>query len=240
MKKPKKFLRLMLWELEENWSLPTPEIIAGIAIYFGLAPPPTPRISPSTDLLFTIGRFFMFEMLIAAVMFARSIAGSIEKREILTYFTYPVTRKSILTSKFLTNLSLIFLIFGSTIIVRALLTLTEPWNTTVLIALFILFIQILFLSTLSLIFSLLTKRTWATILLVIVSLLTLSSFLPQPEPPLKYIIPTSGAEVIFDYLAKGPIHYTPEDFTVALGSPVITSIFLLLIAYTYFKRMQVD
>ena len=236
----KKFFRLMLWEFEEIWRLPTPEIIAGIAIFFGLSTTVSIGITPYLDLKFTISKLFLFQMLIVAVLFARSIAGCIEKREILTLFTHPVRRNSVLASKFLTNLTLTFTIFGSILITRALLMYTEPWNTTVLIALLTLFIQTLFLSTISLIISLITKKTWAAMLLVIIFFFAIMSALPQLEPPLKYLFPTYGADVTFDCLAKGFTQYTLEDFTVALGFPISTSIIFLLASFTYFKRMQVD
>jgi ABC-type transport system involved in multi-copper enzyme maturation permease subunit len=238
--KYKKFFRLMLWELEETWRLPTPELIAGVAIFFGLSAPAFLGMALNVDLKSTIGKLFLFQMLIVAVLFARSIAGCLEKREILTFFTYPVRRATILFSKLLTNLALTFIIFGSILIARALLMNTEPWNITVLIALFTLFVQTLFLSTFALIVSLITKRTWAAMLLVIISFFAITSAPQQLEPPLKYLLPTLGADVTFDCLAKGFMQYTIEDFTVALGFPVIASIIFLLASFIYFKRMQVD
>jgi ABC-type transport system involved in multi-copper enzyme maturation permease subunit len=241
--KYKKFFRLMLWEFEEIWRSPTLELIAGIAIFFGLSTPSTTTFLPLaliSDLKFTIDRLFMFQMLIIAVLFARSIAGSIEKREILIFFTYPVKRVSVLASKFLTNLSLTFIIFASVIIARALLVHLEPWNISVLIVLFTLFLETLFVSTLSLIFSVITKRTWAAMLFIIIFFFTMTSLSPQLEPPFKYLIPTYGADVIFNCLAIGFTHYTFEDFAVALGSIVITSVIFLLASFIYFKRMQVD
>jgi len=235
-----KFLRLVLWEFEEIWHFPTLELIAGIAIFFGLSTSSTITVLPSArglDVEFALSRFFMFQMLLIAVLFARSIAGCIEKREILIFFTYPVKRTSVLASKFLINLSLTFIIFGSVVIARALIVHLEPWNTSVLIVLFILFLQTFFLSTLSLIFSIITKRTWAAMLLVIIFFFTISSALSQLEPPFKYLF---GTDPIFYCLTMGFTHYTFEDFTVALGSIVITSIVFLLTSFIYFKRMQVD
>jgi ABC-type transport system involved in multi-copper enzyme maturation permease subunit len=230
----------MLWELEETWSLPTPELIAGIAIFFALSTTTNPHPTPLIELQVTTSTLFLFQTLIIAVLFARSIAGAIEKREILIFFTYPVQRTTVLTSKFLTNLILTFLIFGSTIIAKALLALTEPWNIAVLIALFILFLQTLFLCTLSLMFSLLTKRTWAAMLLVILFFFAAATAFTQLEPPFKYAFPTYAADVISSNLTQGFVTYTVEDFAVALGFPIITSAIFLIVSLIYFKRVQVD
>jgi len=241
--KYKKFFRLTLWEFEEIWRLPTLELIIGIAVFFGLSSTTAPSSLPLRQIVDVEGNMFrltLFEMFIIAVLFARSVAGNIEKREILNLFTYPVKRVSILASKFIVNVSLIFIIFASVIVARGLLSQLEPWNTLMLIVLFILFLETLFFSTLSLLLSVIAKKTWATILLVIIFFFTITSFMPQLEPPLKYAIPTYGAQAMFSYLALGSHDYTFEDFTVALSSMVIMSIIFLLVSFIHFKRMQVD
>jgi len=241
--KYKKFIRLIIWEFEEFWRLPTLELIIGIAIFFGLSIPAMPSsqaLSRANDIEFTAGRLSLFQMFIIAVLFARSIAGTIEKKEILTFFTYPVKRVSILASKFLVDLSIIFIIFASVIITRGLLAQLEPWNILMLIVLFILFLETMFFSSLSLLFSVITKRTWASILLTVIFFFTITSFMPRLEAPIKYAIPTYSAEAIFNCLTVGFRDYTVEDFTVALSSIVIMSIIFILASFTYFKRMQVD
>ena len=241
--KNQKFTRLLIWEFEEIWRLPTLELIIGIAVFFGLSSTTAPSFLPKAriaDVESNMSRLNLFEMFIIAVLFARSIAGNIEKREILNLFTYPVKRVSILASKFIVNLSLIFIIFASVIIARGLLSQLEPWNILMLIVLFILFLETLFFSTLSLLLSVISKRTWATILLVVIFFFTITSFMPQLEAPIKYAIPTYGALAMFSYLALGSDDYTFEDFTVALSSIVIMSIIFLLASFIYFKRMQVD
>jgi len=241
--KYKKFTRLIIWEFEEFWRSPTLELIIGIAIFFGLSIPAMPSSLPllrANDIESTAGRLSLFQMFIIAVLFARSIAGTIEKREILTFFTYPVKRVSILASKFIVDLSIIFIVFAGVIIARGLLAHLEPWNTLMLIVLFILFLETLFFSSLSLLFSVITKRTWASILLIVIFFFTITSFMPRLEAPIKYAIPTYGAVAIFNCLTVGFRDYTVEDFTVALSSIVIMSIIFILASFTYFKRMQVD
>lgn len=231
-----KLFQLMLWELEEIWRFPALEFVVGVAVFFGLN---TPRF----DITYTFVNFLLclMQVIIVATFYARSVAACIEKREILVLLSHPVKRTSLFLSKFLTNLLVIFLIFGSVVVAGAPLMLLEPWDIKVFIGLMIVFINVLFLSALSFTSSLILRSTWAGTILPIMVFFGLAYGIPQ-EFNFPKAIPPTGNYVIFDYLSKTSTfcQYTFEEFIVALASPIIISIVFLLVAFLHFRRMEID
>jgi len=232
----KKLLQLMLWELEEIWRFPALELFAAIAVFFALN-------SSRFDITYTFVNFqlCLIQVILVAVFYARSVAACIEKREILVLLSNPIKRTTLFLSKFLTNLLIIFLIFGSVVVTGAYLMLLQPWDKQVFIGLLIVFLNVLFLSTLSFTSSLILKTTWGGTILPVMIYFGLAFGVPQ-NSNFPQAIPPTGSNVIFYYLSKTAAYsqYSFEEFIVALMFPIITSIILLLAAFLYFRRMEID
>jgi ABC-type transport system involved in multi-copper enzyme maturation permease subunit len=225
----------MHWELEEIWRFPALELFVAIAVFFALN-------TPRSDITYTFSNFqlLIIEVILVAVFYARSVASCIEKREILVLLSNPIKRTSLFLSKFLTNLLIIFLICASVVVAGSYLMFLEPWDTKIFIGLLIVFINILFLSTLSFTSSLILKTTWGGTILPVIIYFGLAFGIPQNSDFPKAIPPT-GSNVIFDYLTRiAYSQYTFEEFIVALVFPTIASIILLLVAFLYFRRMEID
>jgi ABC-type transport system involved in multi-copper enzyme maturation permease subunit len=231
----KKLLQLMHWELEEIWRFPALELFVAIVVFFALN-------TPRSDITYTFSNFqlFIIQVILVAVFYARSVASCIEKREILVLLSNPIKRTSLFLSKFLTNLLIIFLICASVVVAGSYLMFLEPWDTKVFIGLLIVFINILFLSTLSFTSSLILKTTWGGTILPVIIYFGLAFGIPQ-SADFPRVIPPTGSNVIFDYLTRTAYsQYTFEEFIVALAFPIIASTILLLAAFLYFRRMEID
>jgi ABC-type transport system involved in multi-copper enzyme maturation permease subunit len=244
-------LRLITWEFEENWRLPYLEVIAAIIIYFTLTTLPPYIVEPYTQisLYFRTAYSFwllLFQIIFVAVFFSRSFADQIEKREILTLFAHPIKRSTIFTAKFLTNTLIIFLIFAIPTFAQGLLMNISPLNPAIYICLLTIFIAILFYSAIALACAVLTKSTWATIILPTVTLFALAFASPK-YVSYNYLSTLTGMQTIFQYLVNAiiPDHLalgqpTLQEFLGALLFPVITGLILIVISFIHFRKMEVD
>jgi ABC-type transport system involved in multi-copper enzyme maturation permease subunit len=197
----------------------------------------------------TIYSFWLliFQITFIAVFFSKSVADQIEKREILILLSHPVKRTSILLAKFLTNITVILLIFAAITFTKGLLMGLGPFHPAHYIALLTILIQTLFFSAISLACSTFSKSAWASIILPTITFFALAFSFPQ-KSTYNYLSPTMGMQIIFQYLTALFIPNqglslnlpTEQEFQGAIFFPIATSIFLLLISFAYFRKMEVD
>jgi len=189
----------------------------------------------------------MFQILFIAVFFSKSVADQIEKREILILFSHPVKRTSILLAKFLTNMAVILLIFAATTFTKGLLMGLGPFHPAHYTTLLAILMQILFFSAISLACSIFSKSAWVSIIIPIITFFALLFTFPQ-NSTYNYLSPISGMQIIVQYLAA---IFTPnqesllnlpteQEFQGAVLFPITVSIFLLMISFAYFRKMEVD
>jgi ABC-type transport system involved in multi-copper enzyme maturation permease subunit len=227
------------------------EVITAVIVYFTLTNLPPFIITPNTQLSLyfrTAYSFWLllFQIIFVSVLFSRSFADQIEKREILTLFAHPIKRSTIFTAKFLTNTLIIFLIFAIPIFAQGLLMNVSPLNPAHYISILTIFIPVLLYSAIALACAVFTKSTWATVILPTVTLFALAFASPQ-YVSYNYLFTLTGMQTIFRYLAHAiiPDHLplgqpTQQEFLGALLFPVITSLILIAISFIYFRKMEVD
>jgi len=245
----KGFIRLIIWELEEYWSFPIPEIIIFIAVFslLGYTPAPTSFSMRYWLLENSLTRTPIFLILIVGVLFSRSLAGSIGNREMIVLLSFPVKRWHIFLSKLIVNFLMIFIIFGSILMSNIPLLALSPLEPAAYISLMILLLQLLFLSSVTIVMSLITKNGIASILTSILLLYGLEFALCDEPTPLKCFSLDGGVRIMFDYLVRVfyPLprggRFTYIDFILALLFPLLTSITLIISAFIYFQWiMEID
>lgn len=125
-----KLRELIGWELQENWAFPVLELILAITIVQVL--PIVSFSSHDFDLLNNVARPFWRSMVFVfaisvAVVFGRSFGEGVEKRKLVVWLSYPVSRVQVFAAKFLANLLTTLCVFGSVLLVDgALLFMFEP------------------------------------------------------------------------------------------------------------------
>lgn len=189
----------------------------------------------------------MFQIIFIAVFFSKSLADQIEKREILILFSHPIKRTNILLAKLLTNVTVIVLIFATFTFTKGLLMGLNPFHPAHYIALLTISIQILFFSAVSLTCSIFSKSIWVSIIAPTITFFALTFIFPQ-NSTYDYFSPISGMHIIFQYLASIFIpdqkllnsSPTQQEFQGAVFFPVAISIFLILVSFIYFRKMEVD
>lgn len=235
--------RLIILELEEYWSFPVFELVVFTALLALL----------STEGLrsYIFGSGLLYHILIVATIIPRSFAGSMSHREIVTLLSYPVKRWKLLSSKIVTNLLMIVAVFAFAVSLNIPLLNLSTQNPDIYVTIAVIFIQLLYLSTIVMTISLALKNEVLSVFTSILLLFGLEFSLKTFGAPLKYFTLFEGNNVIFNYLAfiihppssgyPVPSPFTFEEFAIALGYPLLTSAILLAILFIYFERvMQID
>jgi ABC-type transport system involved in multi-copper enzyme maturation permease subunit len=226
------------------------EVVTAIVVYLILTNLPPYIITFNQMFSYSFYAFslwlLLFQIIIVSVLFSRSFADQIEKREILTLFAHPIKRSTIFTAKFLTNTLIAFLIFAIPRFAQGLLMGLSPLSPAHYISLLTIFIALLFYSAVATACAILTKSTWATIILPIITLFVLGFASPQ-YVSYGFLFTPTGMGKIFAYLANimipdhlGLAQVTQQEFLGALLFPVITSLVLIAISFIYFRKMEVD
>jgi ABC-type transport system involved in multi-copper enzyme maturation permease subunit len=244
-------LQLITWEFEENWRFPYLEVVTAIVVYLiltNLPPSILGTFNQMSSYSFTAFSLWLllFQIIIVSVLFSRSFADQIEKREILTLFAHPIKRSTIFTAKLLTNILIAFLIFAIPRFAQGLLMGLSPLSPAHYISFLTIFIALLFYSAVAAACAVFTKSTWATIILPIITLFVLGFASPQ-YVSYGFLFTPTGMGKIFAYLANimipdhlGLDQVTQQEFLGALLFPVITSLVLIAISFIYFRKMEVD
>ena len=193
----------------------------------------------------SIGTVTIFSIFIVGALFSRSLAGSISKREMVVLLSYPVKRWSVLLSKFIVNFLTLFALFGAVFLFNIPILALDPLEPALYISLMILFLQLLFLCTVSMALSLTIKTETMSVLSSILLLFGFDIAATGLKPPYRYLSFTSGGGLLFDYftgLFYGAVsRFTFQDVVLAFSFPVLTSVLLLVLSFIYFQWiMQID
>lgn len=239
--------RFIILELEEYWNFPVFEFIvftALIALLNGISSGIHSHIH---------GYGLIYQILIVSVMVSRSFAGSINRREIITLLSYPVKRWKLLLSKIITTLFMIFIILAFSVSLNIPLLGLSPLNPDIYVAMAIMFTQLLYLCTVAMTISIVLKNEVLSIFTFILLLFGLEFSLGTSGAPYRFFTLFGGNEVMFRYITfflhpkqlppfvEPKLPFTFQEFTIALGYPLLTSAILLAILFAYFQWvMQID
>lgn len=238
------FGRLIILELEEYWGFPLFEIVLFAALLSVLN-----RLTYSAGYLdlnvYTHSFGFLLHILIVGVIVSRSFAGSINKREIVVLLSYPVRRWAVLLSKIVTSCFVVFGAYAFAVLIDIPLLGLNPFQPAPYILMAIIFVRTLFLCTVVMFMSIALKNEMISMFVFTLLFIGLEFTLETFEDPYPYLTSMKGNEVMYDYLTSFfyPMgaHFTAQEFNIALGFPLLTSLILIIISLIYFQwMMQID
>jgi ABC-type transport system involved in multi-copper enzyme maturation permease subunit len=237
------FGRLIILELEEYWGFPLFEIVLFAALLSILNRITTLHYRQLD--VYTWGFGTLLHILIVGVIVPRSFAGSINKREIVVLLSYPVKRWAVLSSKIITSCFVVFGAYALAVLIDIPLLSLNPFQPAPYILMAIIFIRTLFLCTVVMLISIALKNETISMFVSTLLFLGLEFTLTTFEDPYPYLTSMKGNEVMYDYLTSFfyPMraHFTAQEFNIALGFPLLTSLILIVISLIYFQwMMQID
>lgn len=253
-----KLRELMAWELQDNWSFPILEIILAITVLQALSF--TTIMHGEVILVNEIIKTFFANMsfviiIAAAIVFGRSFGESIEKRKLVVLLSYPPSRTRVFAAKYLANLLMLFLIFGSALLAQGIsvfmfegLFPRAVWAFTFLY----LFLTVFFASSLMTLMALALKRFGLSILIFLIYMFGMEYWVPvNIRNPVSYLS-----------LARAPwssVHYSitwyknwlnigttasgwvsQNCFLTAIGYTLIGGMILLLASLFLINKIDLD
>jgi len=248
--KPKIFSRLLLWELEGNLTPPFLSLIIASAIIAVLS-----QQSPYPDQLSYVNLYFgainltFFLTFVACILFSHSFAGSFGRGELKRMLSYPVKRWQVFLSKVMALNIILFSIYA---VVYALnfylnpISLTEP---LFYVSLFVIFLQLLMVSTVSVGVSMITKSELISIFATFLLFLGLDNALDYTSIFYGVFSSEGRFRYIFGYFEQitridswffvDPV--TLEQVLVSMIVPFVIAVVVLLASLIYFTRtLEVD
>jgi len=254
-----KFLELMSWEIRDNWAFPILEIIIALAIVQTL-----PHITLYHDYYSTgmslggiwtafFTKTFFVLVLSTAIVFGRSFGESIEKRKLVVLLSYPVSRARLFLAKYLTNLLMLFLVFGSALLVEGtslfLFDGVVPpvaWGFTFLILLF----EVFFMGSLMTFLTLATRRFGLPVLVFLVYMFGVQYWIYPNDMPLSAlrldVMTWRSAYYLETWyhntLGRGHsgTDFTDANFVTALTFMLGCGLVLFLVSLIIMRRMDLD
>ncbi|HEY4674743.1 MAG TPA: hypothetical protein VIH48_01670 [Candidatus Bathyarchaeia archaeon] len=252
-----KLRELMAWELQDNWSFPILEIVIAITI-IQVVPFTTILINEPTLLFNFVRTFFesMFFVIIisAAIVCGKSFASGIEERKLVLLLSYPPSRSKVFLAKYLTNFLMLFLIFGSALLVEgASLFLFFSGAIQLIIWAFMflyLFLAVFLTSSLMTIIALAVKRFGLSVLVFLIFMFGIEYSIPvNVYDPTYYLTLKMGPQGGVGYATAWYAHLLGlpssswvrlECFTVATSYLLIGGLAFLLGSLLIMKKLDLD
>jgi len=253
-----KLRELMAWELQDNWSFPILEIVVAITIVQVMS---FTHIHRSHASLFgyLVKPFFeniSFVIIIsAAIVFGKSFASSIEERKLVLLLSYSPTRVQVFVAKYLTNFFMLFLIFGTALLVQgtSLFLFGEviPMAMWAFMFLYLLF-AVFFTSSLMTFIALGVKRFGLSVLVFLVFMFGMEYGIPiNARDPISYLmlkmgpVGAVGSSItwfsnLLGIRSSGLFSVSLECFLAATGYLLIGGIAFLLTSLFAMKRIDLD
>jgi len=243
---PRTFSRLILWEIENNLSIPLLSVIVATATVAVLLQTSSMRFTHFYyDLSSGMGTIFLILTFVACVLFSHSFAGGFARGDLKRLLSYPVKRWQVFLSKTLTLNLIIFSIYASayaTNLYMYSISLLEP---LFYVSLFAIFLQLLFVCAVAVGISMITKNELMSIVVSFMLLFGLDSIFSYNS-----VFSSFGRfRGIFGYFEQmthdthnvSPVAITFEEFTSSVVFPLLTAVIVLVVAFVYFTRkMEVD
>lgn len=237
---PHSLRRLLILELERYWNFPVAEVIFAIAMFAFWN-----RQLRADQLGLSYVYVPIFLIFIVGVTTARSFAGSIGSREMITLLSYPLERRSIFVAKFIVNLLMPFALFAVVVLFTNPILGLNILEPEIYVTMTILFVHTLFLCSVAMLISLAVKSETMSVFAFVLSLFGFEFSLVFLESPYVYLTLVGGHNVIFEYLTSlfnsTYSRYAFQDFTLAFAFPLATSAVVLIASFIYFQWiMQLD
>lgn len=248
----------MSWELRDNWSFPTLEIVVALtvvqALSFSRFGHNYYEIDPYVLSSFFENMLFVL-ILSAAIVFGRSFGESIEKRKLVVLLSYPVSRAKLLLVKYLTNSLMLFLVFGLGLLAQGIslflfdgVVLPVTWS----FAFLYLLLEVLFTSSLMSFFALATKKFGLSILIFLVYMFGMQYWIPiNSKAPTSYLLLDLASWNSVRYLEVRFVNWlninhhvgtsVPDTcFLTGLAYMLGGGLLLFLASFFIMKRMDLD
>jgi len=248
MNKPKTFVRLVLWEIENCLSLPVLSLIVASAILAVLVQ--STSITGFThdygDLYTGTSTIFLILTFVTCTLFSHSFAGGFGRGDLKRMLSYPVERWQIFISKMVALTLIIFSIYASAYAMNLYINAISLLEPMFYVSLFAIFLQLLFVCAVSVGISMLTK---SELMSIVVSFLLIFGF--DNIFNVNGIFTSMGRfRNIFGYfeqithpgsLYTSRIDITFERFIGSIVFPLLTAVVVLGLVFVYFTRkMEVD
>lgn len=235
-----KLRELMAWELQDNWSFPILEIVIAITVIQVMSLTQIHR-SAASLFWYIVEPFFVsmsFVIIIsAAIVFGRSFAGGIEERKLVLLLSYPPSRVKVFLAKYLTNFLMLFLVFGSALLVQGIsLFLFSDVFPLALWAFSFLFLllEVFLTSSLMTFIALAVKRFGLSILVFLIFMFGIEYGIPvNTKDPTYYLTLKMGPHGAVSYATSGFLTWASGgNIDISLG--VTTECFLAATGYLLF------
>ncbi|MEM1673366.1 MAG: ABC transporter permease [Candidatus Bathyarchaeia archaeon] len=238
----KSLFRLIIWELEENWSFPILEIVISAAI-FSILNQPITHLEFETryrNLISNMGITHLILILIVGAVFSRSFAGSLSRGEIKTLLSYPIKRWILFLSKFYTNFIVIFAVYVAVFSLHIPLLALSPFEPIFYVLLTSLLLHLMLLCAVAIFLSLMIKNEIISFLASILLPLGLEVIAGND----KFLSFYGRFELFFNYFEQLTRGRLPEiafqDVVLVISLPIFISVLLFTLSFIYFSNMQVD
>lgn len=240
-KRPEGFFRLVIWELEEYMSFPLLEFLIFATIFLALSPQ-----TGSWEFAYryrqlnrpAVNLITLFLVFIVGAVFSRSFAGSLAKGEAKMLLSYPVKRWKLFLSKFSALFLSLFALFSMVLALNLPLLALSPLEPMFYVTILGLFLQLMFVCTITLTISLLLKKEVIAALFSILLLFGIDVTCGD----VGYLSSSGRFDIIFNYL--NPYAFTSTEFSEfanAVAFPLVVSAILLILSFVYFTYvMEID
>jgi len=244
---PKTFSRLFLWEIENLLNLPVLALIVASAILAVLVQ--STSITGFThnygDLSTGARTIFLILTFVTCTLFSHSFAGSFGRGDLKRMLSYPVKRWQIFISKVFALNLIIFGIYASAYAMNLYINAICLIEPMFYVSLFTIFLQLLFVSAVSVGVSMIAKSELVSIVVSFLLIFGLDNSFNSS------IFSSNGRFTnIFGYFEQithpgshsvSLVPPTFEEFTGSILFPLLSAVVVLVVVFVYFTRkMEVD
>lgn len=244
---PRVFTRLLLCEAEGCLNLPVLSLIVASAIIAVLVQSSASRTLSNSYINLYDGASTIFLILtfVASTLFANSFAGSLGRGEVKRMLSYPVKRWQVFLSKVVAIMVIVFGIYGSAFTLNLYLSALSVFEPLFYVSLFVMFLQLLLVCSITIAVSMITKSEIMSILTSFLLILGLDYTLGTDS----YLSSQGRFSFIFGYFEQtmhdtNMVISTPvtvEQLSYSIAIPIMVALVALVATFVYFtQKMEVD
>jgi ABC-type transport system involved in multi-copper enzyme maturation permease subunit len=244
---PKTFPRLILWEIENNLSLPILSLIVASAIVAVLLQ--TSSTIPTTnnylELYFGVNSIFLLLTFVTCTLFSHSFAGSFARGDLKRLLSYPVKRWQVFLSKVFALNLIIFSIYAIAYSLNFYIYQTSLLEPLFYVSLFAIFLQLFFVCAVAVGISMIAKNELMSIVVSFMILFGLDSIFGYSSS-FSSMGRFTGIFGYFEQITHGSstpifVNVSFEKFVGSIVFPLLTAVIVLVVVFVYFTRkMEVD
>jgi ABC-type transport system involved in multi-copper enzyme maturation permease subunit len=244
---PKTFSRLFIWEIENLLNLPVLALIVASAILAVLVQSTTiSNFSHDySDLTTGASTIFLILTLVTCTLFSHSFADSFGRGDLKRMLSYPVKRWQIFVSKMFALNLVIFGIYASAYAMNLYINAISVLEPMFYVSLFTIFLQLLFVSAVSVGVSMIAKSELVSIVVSFLLIFGLdNSFNSSIFSSMGRFTNIFGYFEQITHPGSHSVSLVPptfEEFTGSILFPLLSAVVALVVVFVYFTRkMEVD